>query len=119
MPRRPEDHPGTGDGTLADPIGPKGGQLRPSRQPRDQRDDEEDDEHPEQQTGGFHSEAGDAAEADRRSDQGDDEEHQRIVKQVTNDEAPWLLAPRRGGPLSQFSRGTPRMGLRFQSSPRS
>src|SRR5688572_899816 len=50
MPRRSEDHPGTGDGTLADPIGPKGGQLRPSHQPRDQRDDEEDDEHPEQQT---------------------------------------------------------------------
>jgi hypothetical protein len=56
--------------------------LGASQQSRNQRYHEENNEYPEQQSGSFHGEAGDAAESDRRRDQRNNQEHQRIVQQI-------------------------------------
>jgi hypothetical protein len=58
--------------------------LGASHESRNQGYYEENNEHPEQQSGSFHGEAGDAAESDGRRDQCDDQEHQRIVKQIAH-----------------------------------
>src|SRR4029450_3298013 len=55
--------------------------LASAHQARNQGDHEQDDEDPEEKPGTLHRDTRDASEADRRCDQGDDEEDDRVVQE--------------------------------------
>src|SRR5262249_55244593 len=60
--------------------------LSSSYESRNQGYDEKDDEDPKQQPSSLHGKASHAAKSDGRRDKRDDQEYQRIVKQITHEQ---------------------------------
>jgi hypothetical protein len=70
-----------------------------SHDTRDQRHQEQNDENPEEKARTFHSHARDTTKSNGRSDQGNNEEYERIMQQISHD---GLLLQRELRPRRRF-----------------